>query len=86
VVPREFFGKEVTMAVVVLNTTGLRCPQPVLKIAVKAPSMKPGDVLEVVGDCSSFERDIRTWCERLKKTLLAVNDNGNGSKKIQIKF
>ena len=74
------------MAVVVLNTIGLRCPQPVLKVAVKVPDMKPGDILEVLGDCPSFERDMRIWCERLEKTFLAVNDNANGAKKIQIQF
>jgi len=74
------------MAVVVLNTIGLKCPQPVLKIAVKSPDMKRGDILEVRGDCPSFERDIRIWCERLEKTFLAINDNGNGVKKIQIQF
>jgi tRNA 2-thiouridine synthesizing protein A len=69
-----------------LNTFGLKCPQPVLKIAVKAIEMKPGDILEVLGDCPTFERDVRTWCSRLDKPLLAVNDDGNGKKRIQIQF
>jgi TusA-related sulfurtransferase len=38
------------MAVEVLDTLGQKCPQPVLKIAVKAPDMKQGDILEVLGD------------------------------------
>jgi len=74
------------MAIVGLNTIGLRCPQPVLKVAIKVPDMKPGDILEVLGDCPSFERDMRTWCERLGKTFVAVNHNANGAKKIQIQF
>ena len=74
------------MALTVLNTIGLRCPQPVLEIAVKATQMKPDDILEVMGDCPTFERDIRIWCERLEKPLLAVNDTGDGVKKIQIQF
>ena len=69
-----------------LDTLGFKCPQPVLKIAVMASNMRPGDILEVLGDCPTFERDIRKWCERLGKTLLAVNSNGNGAKKIQIQF
>ena len=47
------------MAVAILDTTGLKCPQPVLKIAAKSPDMQHGDVLEVIGDCPTFERDIR---------------------------
>ena len=69
-----------------LDTLGLKCPQPVLKIAEKAPDMKPGDVLEILGNCPTFEKDIRTWCERLGKTFLAVKDEGEGKKMIQVQF
>ncbi len=44
------------MAVVLLDTLGQTCPQPVMKIAVKAPDMKPGDILEVLGYCPTFEK------------------------------
>jgi tRNA 2-thiouridine synthesizing protein A len=58
------------MATEVLDTRGLRCPQPILKIAVKSVDMMPGDVLEVLGDCPTFEKDVRIWCERTRKVLL----------------
>lgn len=74
------------MAVVILDTLGVKCPQPVLKIAVKAPSMKPGDILEILGDCPTFERDIRAWCQRLKKIMLSVREEGETAKRIQIQF
>jgi len=74
------------MAIEILDTRGLRCPQPVLKIAVKSPDMKAGDVLEVVGDCPTFERDVRMWCERLRKVFLSMKDEGNNVKRIQIQF
>lgn len=74
------------MAIEVLDTRGLRCPQPVLKIAVKSPDMKAGDVLEVIGDCQTFERDVRMWCERLRKVFLSMKDEGNNVKRIQIQF
>jgi len=64
------------MATVKLNATGLRCPQPVLRVAAKMPEMQQGDILEVSGDCPTFEEDIRKWCERMRKTLLAVNTEG----------
>jgi tRNA 2-thiouridine synthesizing protein A len=47
--------------------------------------MKPGDILEVVADCSTFEADVRAWCERAKKTLLWVKPEGD-AKRIQILF
>jgi len=75
-----------TVTVEVLDTLGQKCPQPVLKIAVKAPYMKPGDILEVLGDCPTFERDVRSWCERLGRVLLSVRDDGDKKKIIQIQF
>jgi tRNA 2-thiouridine synthesizing protein A len=74
------------MALHVLDTLGLKCPQPVLKIAVQAPNMKPGDVLEVLGDCPTFEKDVRTWCERLGKVFLSIQNDGVHKKTIQIQF
>ena len=74
------------MAVVTLDTTSLKCPQPVLKIAAKSPDMKPGDILEVIGDCPTFERDIRAWCKRLKKTLLFIRNEDAGKMRCQIQF
>ncbi len=73
------------MAVEVLDTLGLKCPQPVLEIAVKAPDMQPGDILEIWGDCPTFEKDVRRWCERLGRVLLSVRDDGE-KKIIQIQF
>ncbi len=74
------------MAVEVLDTLGLKCPQPVLKIAVRAPDMKPGDILEVLGDCPTFEKDVRIWCERLGKVFLSIKEEEGNKKRIQIQF
>ena len=74
------------MSVSVLDTFGLKCPQPVLKLAVLAPDMQMGDVLEVLGDCPTFEKDLRIWCERLGKVFLSVKDEGKDRKRIQIQF
>ncbi len=73
------------MATIMLDARGLRCPQPVLRIAAAVPSLTSGDILEVAGDCPTFEEDVRKWCERMKKTLLAVTRDGN-AKVIQIQF
>ena len=61
-----------------LDALGLRCPQPVLRIAARLPAMGKGDVLEVLADCPTFEEDVGKWCERMKKTLLAVTPAGTG--------
>lgn len=74
------------MAVEVLDTVGMKCPQPILKIAVQAPDMQPGDILEVLGDCPTFEKDVRKWCERLNKVLLSVQNEDRNRRRIQILF
>jgi len=74
------------MVTEILDTTGLKCPQPILKIATRSPEMRPGDILEVIGDCPTFEKDVRVWCERLHKTLLSMRSEGNGRMKCQIQF
>jgi tRNA 2-thiouridine synthesizing protein A len=48
-----------------LDTTGLKCPEPVLKLVVKSVEMNPGDILDIVGDCPTFARDISAWCTRM---------------------
>lgn len=64
------------MATHQIDATGLRCPQPILKITAVLPKVAPGDVLEVSADCPTFEDDVRKWCDRMKKTLLAINVDG----------
>ena len=74
------------MATVSLDLKGLKCPQPILKITVQAPKMKPGDIIEAIADCPSFEQDLRDWCTRSKKVLVWIRDEGSGVKRCQIKI
>lgn len=74
------------MAMYNLDCLGLKCPQPTLKITVMATKMKAGDILEVLADCATFERDLREWCSRAKKTLLWIRDEEGGKQRAQISF
>ena len=73
------------MATKILDALGLRCPQPILKIAATAVDMFNGDILEVLADCPTFEKDVRLWCERTKKTLLWIRED-EGKKRCQIQL
>lgn len=64
------------MAVETHDLRGLKCPQPTLKLTVITSKMQKGETLEVIADCPSFEDDVKRWCERLKKTLLWIRDEG----------
>jgi tRNA 2-thiouridine synthesizing protein A len=74
------------MATKILDTLGLKCPQPILKVAIMVPQMSPGDVLEVKADCESFPNDIKAWAEKTGKTLLFCTDEGGGKFSAQIQF
>lgn len=66
---------------------GLKCPVPTLKLTtiVAKKEVEPGDVLEIVADCPSFESDVKQWCANSKKVLLSLKDEG-GVKTAQIQF
>jgi tRNA 2-thiouridine synthesizing protein A len=68
-----------------IDCTGMRCPQPVLKLAVETADTPAGTVVEIVGDCPTFEKDIRTFCDRRRKTLLSVRPEG-ASTRIKIQY
>jgi len=61
----------------VLDCKGMKCPQPVLKTAIKVKSMPPGSSLEVHADCTSFSDDITKWCQKTGKVLVSIVDNGS---------
>jgi len=64
------------MATQTLDALGLKCPQPILKVAVKAKELQAGDMLEVIADCESFPKDIEAWCQKTGKTLLFCSTEG----------
>jgi len=57
------------MAIKTLDTLGLKCPQPILKVATMVPQMNPGDILEVIADCESFPNDIKAWDKLFSKLI-----------------
>ncbi len=61
----------------VLDAKGLKCPQPILKMAIKSKTIAPGSSLEVHADCVSFEDDVKKWCAKVGKVLISVVDNGS---------
>ena len=59
-----------------LDCRGLKCPQPVLKVAIRATTAEPGTTLEVQADCESFQADIEKWCNDSGRVLMSVVDRG----------
>ena len=65
------------MKTMTLDCRGMACPLPVLKMTttVMAKEVVPGDTLEVLGDCPTFEGDVKKWCETMKKVLLYMKED-----------
>jgi tRNA 2-thiouridine synthesizing protein A len=63
----------------VMDCKGMKCPKPVLKIAIKANSLQPGTVLEVHADCSTFPDDVKKWCSDSGKVLVNCVTQGTVS-------
>jgi tRNA 2-thiouridine synthesizing protein A len=78
-------GDNRIVATKTLDFRGLKCPEPTLKMAVESYSTPPGDILDVVADCPTFEDDIRNWCQRQKKSLLWMRQEGP-AKRCQIRI
>ena len=70
----------------VLDCRGLKCPQPVLKIAIKARSLATGSTLEVQADCESFQHDVEKWCRDNGKVLVSVVERAGGIRVATIQF
>jgi len=69
----------------VLDYRGLKCPQPVLKLAIKANSLPKGTTVEVLADCHTFANDITNWCTKSGKVLVSiVPKNGANCATIQL--
>jgi tRNA 2-thiouridine synthesizing protein A len=59
-----------------LDCKGMKCPQPVLKTAIKANSLPAGTTLEIHADCTSFPDDLTKWCSQTGKVLVSIVDQG----------
>jgi tRNA 2-thiouridine synthesizing protein A len=55
-----------------IDTTGMRCPLPVLALGNATTAAIQGTMVEITGDCPTFEADVRRYCARRGKTILAV--------------
>jgi tRNA 2-thiouridine synthesizing protein A len=67
------------------DARGLKCPLPSMKMMNMGRDMKPGEILEVIADCPTFEADVRKYCEVMKKALLFVKVEGN-AKRVQVRM
>jgi len=59
----------------VLDTKGLSCPMPLLKVKKTLKTMKKGQVLEVHGTDPGSKNDIPNYCKKHGYQFLGYEDN-----------
>jgi tRNA 2-thiouridine synthesizing protein A len=59
-------------AVQKIDAVGMRCPHPVLILGNETTGTPTGTVVEICGDCPTFEKDVRQFCDRRGKAVLSV--------------
>ncbi|HDH41917.1 MAG TPA: sulfurtransferase TusA family protein [Candidatus Altiarchaeales archaeon] len=64
------------MAEVELDTTGLSCPMPIVKMSRKRRELKPGDIMNVISDADGFRNSVQVWCKRENAELLEFKEEG----------
>lgn len=76
------------MATVQLDVRGKDCPIPVLKMTntLMKGEVKSGDTLVVLSDCPTFEKDVKAWCQNMKKVLIVIKNEGNNTKRAEVRI
>jgi len=59
-----------------LDTTGLRCPLPVLRARKAMKSVEPGGILQVTATDPDSQQDFRAFCETTGYELLESRAEG----------
>ena len=62
---------------IVLNTSGLYCPEPVMLLHKKVRDVAVGDVIEVIATDPSTTRDIPKFCHFLGHELVEQREEDN---------
>ncbi len=76
------------MKTVTRDARGLNCPIPTLRMTnlILSKEVLPGDTLEVVADCETFEADIKRWCATMKRVLVVLKDEPPNAKKAVVRI
>lgn len=63
---------------IVLDTTGLSCPMPLLKTKKALSAMAKGEILEVIATDPGSQKDIPKFGDKGQNTFLGMADGGDG--------
>lgn len=61
--------------VAMLDTSGLLCPMPVIRVQNQIKKMQIGDILEVICTDPGTKNDIPTWCRINGHEVLSIEES-----------
>ena len=67
--------KNITDYCMVIDTTGLRCPLPVLKVRKNLPILKKTDLVLIIADDPLAEIDLRHFCSIKSYEIRNISSN-----------
>jgi len=62
--------------IIELDTTGLNCPLPVLKLRKILKTMEPGQIVKVIATDPGSVKDFASFCEQTGDKLIESEDEG----------
>ena len=71
---REIGKKKVTIAASI-DAVGLNCPMPIILLKKEIGIVKSNQVVEILADDSSFEKDLSAWCKLTDNKVLSITKN-----------
>ena len=72
--------KKMTEYCIVIDTTGLRCPLPVLKVRKNLPILKKKDLALIIADDPLAEIDLRHFCSIKSYDIKNISPNKSDEK------
>ena len=72
--------KNITDYFMVIDTTGLRCPLPVLKVRKNLPILKKTDLVLIIADDPLAEIDLRHFCNVKSYEIKKISSNQSEEK------
>lgn len=60
-----------------VNCLGLSCPLPILQVRLALNSMKTGELLDILADDPTFDKDFLRFCQLAQIELVKREPHGN---------
>jgi TusA-related sulfurtransferase len=57
-----------------LDTRGMKCPMPIIKLSAELKKLPVGAELTVVADDKGFPPDLRAWCQKTGQELASLDE------------